>query len=269
MNQTTRRWLFRVARNPAPVLLLLVVLAALSAAVSEPLALVVLVIAFVTLLQFLRVSWRRSQLVTVLISVVLPAYVLWLIPSSSRHASHYLMFLPAILSTFIELLSRRVGGFLKTDDLPASPPPPTAGQGCRNLAILLGLFFAFCTVFFVWALNAPAREANAFKERVQPGMKLSEVVVMSFDTGRHLVLVNAEDGAPVLRVGGTSVSVADESAVTVDDVRALLDRRAPELRVKSLLFMFQSAIPARSSIVVHFGPDGKVISVEGPFNRAA
>ncbi len=99
-------------------------------------------------------------------------------------------------------------------------------------------------------------------------MTLSDVVVASFDTGRHLVFVRAAQGAPELYVYGSFVRTAGEAAEGETAVRALLQRRAAELSVNSLSFMFLTSIPVTSSILVRFGPDGRAVAVEGPFDHA-
>ena len=151
----------------------------------------------------------------------------------------------------------------------ATPPAPAKGGGCRKVAILAGLFFAFTGVYFVWSLNAPAMAANSFKEGVRPGMTLTDVVLASFAAPRHMVMVESEEGSPQVGIGSYSVNIAGETAETPEKVRALLERRAPELKVKSIRVMFLSAVPVRSTILVRFGEDGKVSAVEGPFNRAS
>lgn len=271
MTPVLSRFLARAAQNPGPILLGLAILAGFTSTVSEPLAWIPAAAAFVMLLQMLRVLWRRSRVLTFTLAVGLPALVIFMTPGYRVDASLFLMFVPAILATVLEVMSRRAGGFLKAVPVPEkkSEEPGSKAQGCRKLAILAGLFFAFTAVFFVWSLNVPVREANAFKQRIRPGMRLSEVVIASFKTGRHIVRIDAEEGAPALRIGNSAAFVADERAETPNAIRTLLDRRAPELRVKSLSFMFLSSVPVRSSILVRFGPDGTVTAVEGPFNRAS
>lgn len=271
MSPALWRLVAHAAREPAPFVLGLAMLAGFTATMSERLASIPAAAAFVMLLQMLRILWRRSRVLTLTLAVGLPAFVILMMPAYARSAWYLLMFVPAILATLMEVASRRAGGFLKSAPVPAPEPirPAPKGRGCRNLAILAGLFCAFSAVFFVWSLNVPGMEARAFKERVRPGMRLSEVVIASFSTGRHIVRIDAEVGAPVLRVGMSAAFVGDERADTESAIRALLDRRAPELRLKALSFMFLSSVPVRSSILVRFGPDGTVTAVEGPFNWAS
>jgi len=271
MSPTLWRFLAHAARNPAPVLLGLVILTGVTSTVSEPLAWILGVAAFGMLLQMLRVLWRRSRVLTLILTVGLPALAIMMTPRYQMNAALFLMFVPAALAAILEVLSRRVGGFLKAAPVPVAEAdvPRTKAQGYRNPAILAGLFLASFAVFFVWSLNVPGREADAFKQRIRPGMRLSEVVIASFSTGRHTVRIDAEEGAPALRVGTSAAFVGHESANTESAVRALLDRRAPELRLKALSFMFLTSVPVRSSILVRFGPDGTVTAVEGPFNRAS
>jgi hypothetical protein len=49
-------------------------------------------------------------------------------------------------------------------------------------------------------------------------------------------------------------------------MRALLER-AGELRVDSVHFVFTGSAPARTSVVVKIGPDGRVESIEDPKTR--
>ncbi|MBP9945816.1 MAG: hypothetical protein KBH14_05430 [Vicinamibacteria bacterium] len=271
MSPALWRLLTQASREPAPFVLGLAMLAGFVSVLSEPLAWIPAAAAFVMLLQMLRVLWRRSRVLTFTLAVGLPALVIFMTPGYRVEASLFLMFVPAILATVLEALSRRAGGFLKAAPVPEKKPeePRSKAQGCRNLAILAGLFFAFTAVFFVWSLNVPGREAHAFKQRIRPGMRLSEVVIASLSTGRHIVRIDAEEGAPALRIGNSAAFVADDRAETPGAIRALLDRRAPELRLKSLSFMFLSSVPVRSSILVRFGPGGTVTAVEGPFNWAS
>lgn len=264
------RWLVQAARHPAPVLVGLVILVRITAAFSKTLTFVAAAAAFVALLQMLRVWWRRSRILTFLLAIGLPALSVVMTPRENVHPGLFLMFVPAVLAALLDRLSHRMGGLLKAAGVPdLKPEPKTSRPGCRNLAILGGLFCLTCVAFFVWSINVPGREAAAFKQRIRPGMRLSEVVVASFSTGRHMVSVNAEEGAPLLRIGGSAAFIGEEAARTEAEVRALLDRRAPELRLQSISFMFLSAVPVRSTIRVRFGPDGLVSAVDGPFNWAS
>ena len=139
----------------------------------------------------------------------------------------------------------------------------TRGRGCLVTVALV----AMAGGCFVYVFNAPVRHAQAFKARVRPGMTLGEVFVAA-DTGRHLVFVRAGKDAPEIYIGGSSARVGAEHADTLEAARALLDRRTAELRIESLSFMYLASIPVRSSIVVKFSPDGRVTTVEGPYNRA-
>ena len=141
---------------------------------------------------------------------------------------------------------------------------PRRKRGCLVGVVLLALFGAY----FVMTFRAPRSAASAFKQRLRVGMTLSDVVVASFDTGRHLVFVRAADGAPELNVYESTVRAGAEKAEGETAVRAVLERKAAELHVSSLSVMFLTSIPVRSSIVVRFGEDGRVTAVEGPYDRA-
>lgn len=267
-------WLRKCVANPAPVMVVLFILAGAFAVISEPVAWVVVAAALVTLGQWLRHLWSRSRVATILLSIGLPVFAIFQTPSYERDFSLLLFFLPGALGLLIEGLVRSTGSTLFEPE-PALPEPPDAQKakparmhGCLRGLGCLAVFGAFIGVYFVWTLNAPAIAANAFKEEIQAGMKLSDVVIQSFGAGRHLVMVNAAEGATRLYVGSSAVTVGEETGDTESAVRALLERRATELRVDSLTFMFLTTIPVRSSIVVRFGPDGRVVAVEGPFHRA-
>lgn len=121
--------------------------------------------------------------------------------------------------------------------------------------------------WFVITLQTPRVASSAFKQRLRVGMTLGDVVVASFDAGPHLVFVRAVDGAPELLVYGSTVRAGSERAEGATAVRELLERKAAELRVNSLRVMFRFSLPVYSSIVVRFGPDGRVAAIEGPFSR--
>ncbi len=141
---------------------------------------------------------------------------------------------------------------------------PRRTRGCLVGVVLLALFGAY----FVMTFRAPRSAANAFKQRLRVGMTLSDVVVASFDTGPHVVFVQAADGAPALNVYESTVRAGAEKAEGETAVRAVLERTASALQVSSLSFMFLTSIPVHSSIVVRFGEDGRVAAVEGPYDRA-
>lgn len=150
---------------------------------------------------------------------------------------------------------------------PATPPerPKRRATGCLIGGLALVALSGSC---FFWTLLQPRRSANALKELLHPGMSLSEVVLATFDTPSHLVFVKAEKGAPELHVVGSVVTLEGERAVGAEAARNLLERQARALRVSSLNVMFLASVPVTSSIVVRFGPDGRVTTVEGPYDRA-
>lgn len=137
-------------------------------------------------------------------------------------------------------------------------------RGCLSVIVLgaLGMGGAF------WSIGAPARNAAAFHARLRPGMSLGEVAAAATRHGRYMVSVRQAEGAPAVVIRSSSARVGQESAEGADAMRALLDRRAGELRVDSVYFTFLTSVPARSTVVVKLGPDGRVESIGGPNNRA-
>lgn len=137
-------------------------------------------------------------------------------------------------------------------------------RGCLAGLVLLALF----AVYFVMVLQAPRAAATAFKQRLRVGMTVSEVMVESLGTPRHLTFMRSAAEAPEWTAYGSTVTVGGERAEGAAAVRSLLERRAAELKVESLSFMFLTSVPVRSSIVVHFGSDGRVVKIDGPFDWA-
>ena len=270
MKNLLRRWVV----NPAPFLVVLVVAAVFAANLWEPLGWVLGAAALVTFSQWIRLLWRRSKVATLIVGAALPLFAIWQTPSYERELSLLAYFVPGLLAIIMGFVPRAFGSSLlgppaspEASSEPLKTPPPKL-HGCVRGMGCLAIFGAVTLVYFVWTLNAPTMAANAFKEKVQIGMTLSDVVVTSFGTGRHLVFVNAAEGAPRLYVGESGVTVGAETGQTESAVRAILNSKGAELRVKSLSFMFLTSIPVRSSIVVRFGPDGKVVAFEGPYGRA-
>lgn len=138
------------------------------------------------------------------------------------------------------------------------------GRGCVVGLVLLGLV----VVYFVMTLQAPRAAATAFKQRLRVGMTVSDVMVESLGTPRHLTFMRSAEGAPEWTAYGSTVTVGGERAEGAAAVRSLLERRAAELKVESLSFMFLTSVPVHSSILVRFGSDGRVVKIDGPFDRA-
>ncbi len=281
MKSLFRRWL----GNPAPSFLFFLFLAGLCAVVdltepvstgeSEPFLYVCAALAFASAVQLLRVLWRRSRVLAILLGAGIPAFftlagrnpfALW---GADRALGIILVWFPAALAVAVELTVRGVRRARGLPGIEASAAPreshkaPGRKRGCLVGVVLLALFGGT----FVMMLEAPRIASSVFKQRVRVGMTLGDVVVASFDTGRHLVFVKAVDGAPELQVYESTVRADGEAAEGETAVRALLERKAAELRVNSLSVMFVSSIPVSSSIVVRFGPDGRVTVIEGPFDR--
>jgi hypothetical protein len=98
-------------------------------------------------------------------------------------------------------------------------------------------------------------------------MSLGEVVAAATRHGRYMVFVRQAEGSPVVVISSSGASVGHERAEGADGMRGLLERRAGELRVDSVSFTFLGSAPARSTVVVKLGPDGRVESIGGPNTR--
>jgi hypothetical protein len=118
-----------------------------------------------------------------------------------------------------------------------------------------------------WSMGTPVRNAKAFHARLRPGMSLGEVVAAATGHGRYMVHVRQAAGSPAVVISSSSASVGQERAEGADAMRALLERRAGELRVDSVYFTFVGSAPARSTVVVKLGSDGRVESIGGPDTR--
>jgi hypothetical protein len=223
-----------------------------------------------SLVQGLRVLWNTARVKAVLLGVGLPALLSILSLSSHQGEWGLLVFwAPAAAAAVVEALVRGLRRRRGLPEVELSPPPtPEAGRASLMRSLLTGVILAaLCGGHFFYVLNEPVWHAQAFKERVLPGMTVGEVFSAA-DTGRRLVFVHATKGAPKTDIGPESASVGTEYADSAATARALLDRRAADLKIESLSFMYLTAIPVRSSIVVRFSPEGRVTSVEGPYNRA-
>ncbi len=222
--------------------------------------------------QGLRNLWWRSRARAALLGLLPLLLVLVLLSGGARADPSVLVLLvPVLLAVATEALVRRFGWALpEVSAGPAaeSSPPRTPRQsllrGCL-WAIVLGVL-AIGGSF--WSIGAPARNAAAFRTRLHPGMSLGEVVAAATRHGRYTVNVSQAEGSPAVVISSSSASVGQERAEGADAMRALLERRAGELRVDSVYFTFVTSVPALSTVVVKLGPDGRVESIGGPDNRA-
>lgn len=257
--------------------LLFFLLSALSVEACLPLALAFVGLSFASAVQGLRVLWRRSRVLAILVGLGIPSiplFGLWMSVGDGFDPWQLLLWLPAGLALAVELrvrAVRRSQGLPEVEpvEAPGRRPPDAARTPSRASGCLVGLgLLALFAGYFAITLQAPRAAAAAFKERLHVGMTLSDVMVESLGTPRHLVFVRSAAGAPEWTAFGSTVRMGRDIAEGAAAVRALLERRAAELRVKSITFMFLASIPVHSSIVVRFGPDGRVEGIEGPFDRA-
>ena len=198
-------------------------------------------LAFACATQGLRVVWRYSRVLAALVGLGFPAYRTLVALSEGFEPLLLLFWLPAILAFAIE---HRVRAVRRSHGLPEieppRPPPPQGegksprGRGCLVALVLLGLF----VVYFIATLQAPRAAAIAFKQDLHVGMSVSDVMLSSLATPRHLVFVRSAAGAPEWMAYDSTVTVGRETARGAPAVRALLERRAAELKVESMSFMF-------------------------------
>jgi hypothetical protein len=161
---------------------------------------------------------------------------------------------------------------MATSTAPVAPPPSPrrslavrVARGCLVLALLAGS----CVGAAVWQFRSPARHAEALKTRLHPGMTLAEVAGEVVGSGRFLTWVTVLPDTPAVWLNEDSAGVGDEPRVMGRSAAVeLFRRRSGDLRVQRLRVMYLTSVPIRSSIVVEFGPDGRVTSVAGPYNRA-
>jgi hypothetical protein len=168
-------------------------------------------------------------------------------------------------------LGRRFGSTLPEVSAEAAPEPlpPRRRGGCWLRGCLWAIVVGVLTIGYAfWNIGAPARNAAAFRAGLRPGMSLGEVAAAAIAHWPYLVIVRQAEGSPAVVISSSGASVGHERAEGADAMRALLERRAGELRVDSVFFVFTTSVPARSTVVVKLGPDGRVESVEGPNTRA-
>jgi len=150
---------------------------------------------------------------------------------------------------------------------PEAPPPRTPRRSLRRGCLWTIALGVLALGGSFWSIGVPGRNAKAFRARLRPGMTLGEVVAAATGHGRYMVFVRQAEGAPAVVISSSSASVGQERAAGADAMRALLERRAGELRVDSVHFVFTGSAPARTSVVVKIGPDGRVESIGDPKTR--
>lgn len=274
-----RRWFCWWLANAGTVFALAVVPAAIAAtsAGNEKSLSAVLVAVLVNLLlaasavQGLRNLWRRSPVPAALLGLVVPLFLVLVVlfnADAKADPTALVLFVPALLALATEVSVRRFGWALPEVSAVTEPPPPRKPRqsllrGCLWMIVLgvLGIGGGF------WSIGVPVRNATAFHAGLRPGMSLGEVVAAATRHGRYMVNVRQAEGSPAVVISSSSASVGQERAEGADAMRALLERRAGPLRVDSVSFTFLGSAPARSTVVVKFGPDGRVESIEGPHTR--
>jgi hypothetical protein len=222
--------------------------------------------------QGLRNLWRRSRVAAALLGLVVPLFLVLALFNAGAKAdpSALVLFVPALLAVATEALGRRFGWALPEVSAGTAPEPPAPRtprrsllRGCLWMIVLgvMGIGGSF------WIIGTPVRNAKAFHARLRPGMSLGEVVAAATRHGRYMVFVRQAEGSPAVVISSSSASVGQERAEGADAMRALLERRAGELRVDSVYFTFTGSAPARSTVVVKLGPDGRVESIGDPKTR--
>jgi hypothetical protein len=223
--------------------------------------------------QGLRNLWRRSRGRAALLGLVAPLLLVLVLLSGGAKAdpSVLVLLVPALLALATEGLVRRFGWALP--EVSAGPAAESSPPRTPRRSLLRGGLWAIVLGVLgiggaLWSIGAPVRNAAAFRTRLRPGMSLGEVVAAATRHGRYMVFVRQAEGSPAVVISSSSASVGQERAEGADAMRALLERRAGELRVDSVYFTFVASVPARSTVVVKLGPDGRVESIGGPDNRA-
>jgi hypothetical protein len=225
-----------------------------------------------SVVQGLRNLWRRSRVGAALLGLVVPLFLVVVLFNVGAKAdpSALVLFVPALLALAMEVLVRRFGWALPEVSVGTAPEPPPPRTPRRSLlrgclwTIVLGVLGIGGSL---WSIGAPVRNAKAFHARLRPGMSLGEVVAAATRHGRYMVFVRQAEGSPAVVISSSRASVGQEGAEGADAMRALLERRAGELRVDSVYFTFLGSAPARSTVVVKLGRDGRVESIGGPNTR--
>lgn len=279
------RWWLANAGNLSVAVGLLALVVFASGQVSAGWALGALAAA--SLVQGLRNLWAESLWKFVVLAIVVPVLLMAsiLLDAQAKADWSVLLFLaPAAATGITELAVRRWrvqhGLPPVAPPKPVVAPPPIAAGGTRSAAlgrgclkgclVMLGLGLA-SVLALSWSMRVPTWNSEAFKAQLHPGMTLGEVAVAAWPHGRYLALVRGEADAPEspdLWIETGHARVGTERAEGEAATRALLDRSAPSLKVEAVSFVFLAIVPVRSTVVVRFGPDGRVTLIEGPFNHA-
>lgn len=269
--------LFWWADNAGAVWVITLALVPLALGLGYPsLAWAIGLVSLLSLMQGLNNLFRRAPTLGMLVGFGIPALATGLALAQGRFDWSLLTFwIPGFVGLILEPLAHRqaaaqgilLPGMARAKAAPPVPMGTPMSGFARGCLWLIGLgTVAF--VAFVVALNAPVRHANAFKAALRPGMSPGAVAAEATRHGRHLVFVRIEPAEPSVAIGSASARVGSERAEGPDAMRTLLDRHAGRFANGSASFMFLTVIPVRSSIVVNFGPDGRVSRVDGPYNRA-
>jgi hypothetical protein len=213
----------------------------------------------------LRRWWHRSPVLAGLIGVGAPAAIFVLPLTNGAPLAWELgtLWLPALIAAVIEVTARRNGWAVPaaSNDLARRP---LSLAGCLVTVVVLGVLgMGGCLM----GMRVPVLRAEAFKNRVRPGMTAGEVAAASLHTGNHLVFVSATATADPLWLDDDGARYQGQRVTGADAVKALVNGHATGIKLERLSFLYLSWIPVRSSIVVTFGPDARVTRVEGPFNH--
>lgn len=233
------------------------------------LGVVAAVVGFASVVQGLRNLWFASRTKAVLLAVVTPI----LLMASVLYGGHadwtvWLLALPTVVATIVEFAVRRRRGAPEPPTPTVEAVAPTPARRGRGCLVWLGVGVAL-VAFSVWSLRAPSRNAAAFHAELRLGMTLGEVAIAAWPHGRYLVWVRTAQGeAPAILISSGRAQVGSESAEGEVAVRRVLDQAAVDLKVQTVGFVFLTSAPARSSVVVHFGPDGRVTAIDRPVSQA-
>ena len=222
--------------------------------------------------QGLRNLWRRSRVAAVLLGLVVPLLLVLVVfnAGAKTDPSALVLLVPTLLAVATEVCVRRFGWALpevSAGTAPEPPPPRTPRRSRLRGCLWMILFGVLGIGGSFWSIGAPVRNAKAFHAHLRPGMSLGEVVAAATRHGRYMVFVRQAEGSPAVVISSSSASVGQERAEGAEAMRALLERRAGELRVDSVYFTFVGSAPARSTVVVKLGPDGRVESIGDPVTR--
>ena len=165
-----------------------------------------------------------------------------------------------------------------------APSPVPRKGGCKQGCGVVALAAAALVVWSVWRMGEPARRAAAVRAAMHRGMRVRDVIAASGEwfiaNGGECVRPLAFYSAIATGDGGVTVDLRREKTptgttpnydsevikvATRADLVSLVDKHPEVATCRTLGFTYLVlGVMPRSSLGVHFGPDGRVERINGP-----